>query len=181
MTDMMGGGGLAVTPSEAANAGAEEPVVDPAPPPTVNESKKPDVSLEWADMKISFRVIGGQESHNDFYEIFPNVDPSAPSARSLLMQSRLKRRTAAKDPTLSAYIGSASASASNSTSEANSIDKESNGGNDNGSTNGGNSSEASSTKNSSKPTKKCPICNRTFHKVSQSLNSLLYVIEIDFF
>jgi hypothetical protein len=102
---MMGGGGLAVTPPETEAAVAANNIEEANRPEAVasngNNGKasrkslpKPDVSLEWADIKVSFRIVG-QENPEE-YELFPNLDPSAPSGRSLMLQRRLQKRTAAK-------------------------------------------------------------------------------------
>ena len=46
----------------------------------------PDISIEWKDMKISFRIVSDfdldQEQKNR-YELFPEFDSNSPSARSI--------------------------------------------------------------------------------------------------
>lgn len=182
---MMGSGGLAIdgnapkaTPpaNPAPNAPDQNATQTPAsttptsnaPTPSRTSSTasranfKPEVGLEFKNMKIKFLVVGQQDLpiSNEDFELFPSLDSSAPSIRSLNMQKRLlKRSQAGQDNTLSGYIGSStsdrsgdnqSVTSSNDNSE-NSSDKKSN--NTNGS-------------GDERPVRHCPICKKTFTKAS---------------
>lgn len=89
----------------------------------------PEVSLEWRDMRVVFRVVasesggvvpvpnggggggaaGGEgvlSSDTNNYEIFPTLDPHAPSARSLsTWKKRRQTKEAAGGSTLTSYLG----------------------------------------------------------------------------
>ena len=54
------------------------------------QSSKPEVALEWSDVTIKFRVMSSPDAEE--FDLYPNLDVSAPSARSVIMQQRLHKR-----------------------------------------------------------------------------------------
>ena len=66
----------------------------------VKKSQKPEVSLEWNNVQIKFRVVQ-QDFQSEEFELYPNLDNSAPSCRSLMLQKRLQKRTQNTSNTLS--------------------------------------------------------------------------------
>ena len=81
LSEMMGAGGLAI--EENATNDQIETAVVPAPSRRTRTSTvKPDVALEWSNIQIKFRVVSQDfYSNNDLYDLFPDVDPQAPSYR----------------------------------------------------------------------------------------------------
>ena len=69
----------------------------------------PEISLEWADIKVSFRIVPEFELENDLhkqhYELFPKLDTSAPSARSLPYLKKKAYKEKNNGSTLSALLG----------------------------------------------------------------------------
>lgn len=69
----------------------------------------PEISLEWADIKVSFRIVPEFELENDLhkqhYELFPKLDTSAPSAKSLLYLKKKAYKEKNNGSTLSALLG----------------------------------------------------------------------------
>lgn len=78
-----------------------------------NEAAAPDLSLEWTDMRVTFRVLNdnGQDGEgiNKGFAIYPELDQGAPSSKTLLAQRRRQiRAQKEKNPmTLSNLIGGA--------------------------------------------------------------------------
>ena len=78
---MMGAGGLAIE-EKATNDQIETAVVPASSRRTRTSAVKPDVALEWSNIQIKFRVVSQDfYSNNDLYDLFPDVDPQAPSYR----------------------------------------------------------------------------------------------------
>ena len=124
---------------------------------------KPEVSLEWSDIQVTFKVLSDAAGNDDSpaYAIYPEVDPAAPSSKTLYAQrKRLIRSQKDKNPmTLSNLIGNSavlgSVPASNSTNghDFASDDQE-------GSVGPGEGSQSDT------PLKKCHICGRGFNKTT---------------
>ena len=75
-------GGLAI--KETATNDQIETAAVPAPSRTRRtrtSSVKPDVALEWSNIQVKFRVVSKEfdSNNNDFYDLFPDVDPKSPS------------------------------------------------------------------------------------------------------
>ena len=169
---MMGAGGLAIQEASevSTNATATNATITTVPETRSRKNViKPDVGLEWSNISIKFRVVGQDfHSSNDEYDLYPNVDPQAPSHRSLTLLKRTQRRSQiAESNTLSGYIGSSGGSSERS-------------GDNHSVTSSGNNSEIgdgkskkvpnSATNGSSngaeKPIKHCPICKKSFSKAA---------------
>lgn len=150
---MMGAGGLELEPASLVEAATDgQPQNNGGTP-----SSKPDVSLAWQEVSIKFRIVG-QETNEEF-ELFPSLDAAAPSARSLMLQKRLLKRTqGSQNNTLSGYIGS-------STNSERSCDNQSVASNSN--SNSAPSENPSETEKAvnKKVVKHCPICKKAFTKV----------------
>ena len=69
----------------------------------------PEIALEWTDMKVSFRIVSEYDFENNpdppHYEIFPKLDPSAPSARSIPLLKRKATKEKNNGSTLSSWLG----------------------------------------------------------------------------
>ena len=71
----------------------------------------PEISLEWSDLKVSFRIVNVDkdfENSSDqkcHYEIFPNLDSSAPSARNIAYMRRKANKEKNNGSTLSSFLG----------------------------------------------------------------------------
>jgi len=190
--EMMGAGGLAITEEKAEKSEKSETSSAAVPattrPKTRNPVNKPDVALEWNNINIKFKIVS-QDFHNndDEYDLYPSLDPQAPSNRSVAMQKRLLWRTVNKD-TLSGYIGSSGGSGGSSERSGDNHSVTSSSANsEHGDTekpakvkvktkaktsvtNGSNNKPAvpSSTNGdgSAEKVQNCPICNKAFTKTS---------------
>ena len=73
------------------------------------KNQVPEISLEWADIKVSFRIVPEFELENDIhkqhYELFPKLDHSAPSARSIPYLKRKAEKEKNNGSTLSSLLG----------------------------------------------------------------------------
>ena len=73
------------------------------------KSQLPEISLEWTDMKVSFRIVSDFEFENDLhkqhYELFPKLDSSAPSAKNLAYLKRKATKEKNNGSTLSSFLG----------------------------------------------------------------------------
>ena len=139
----MGAGTLAIIPQE------NEPGKNPQNQPC-------EVSLKWSNMQVKFRVVADFQTSQDEYDLFPSLDATAPSFRSLTLQKRLLKRTQVlQDNTLTGYIGSSSGS--NSLDNQSVASKESSKDCKN---------NANSDRGENKPVKHCPICKKTFSKAT---------------
>lgn len=114
------------------------------------KSAKPEIALEWNNVNITFRVVGQDlNTNHEDYKLFPILDPSAPSNRSLALQKRLQKRSQNDTNTLSGYIGSSSATSDNQSVAGSE-----------------NSSDKKSSTTENKPVKNCPICKKVFTKAA---------------
>ena len=83
---MMGAGGLAITEEKAEKPEKPETPSAAVPattrPKTRNPVNKPDVALEWNNINIKFRIVS-QDFHgnDDEFDLYPSLDPQAPSYR----------------------------------------------------------------------------------------------------
>ena len=81
--EMMGAGGLAILeekPEKSEPSSAAVPAT--TRPKTRNPVNKPDVALEWSNVNIKFRIVSQDfHSNNDEYDLYPSLDPQAPSHR----------------------------------------------------------------------------------------------------
>ena len=79
-------------------------------PDTSDTNKKPDpdISLEWQDMKITFRIVSDfdwdQEQKNR-YELFPQFDSTSPSSRNIPYMKRKANRERYNGSTLTSFLG----------------------------------------------------------------------------
>ena len=71
----------------------------------------PEISLEWSDLKVSFRIVNVDKDFENcsdqkcHYEIFPNLDSSAPSARNIAYMRRKANKEKNNGSTLSSFLG----------------------------------------------------------------------------
>jgi len=145
---MMGAGGLAIDQNDSLEGQDLPPL----------QSSKPEVALEWSDVTIKFRVMSSPDAEE--FDLYPNLDVAAPSARSVIMQQRLhKRRQECDKNTLSGYIGSSTSDRSGS------VDNQSTVSSGNASENGDSKRSSSIASEGEKPAAKhCPICKKAFTK-----------------
>ena len=68
-TEMMGAGGKSI----------EEEL--PKPASKASEANVPQIALEFNNVQIKFCIVQPNEPISDTYELFPTLDPSAPSNR----------------------------------------------------------------------------------------------------
>ena len=124
--------------------------------------EKPEVSIEWTDIKVSFRVLNDASSEPDnYFSLFPEIDPGAPSSRTLHSQRRrlLKSQKDRNPMTLSNLIGgSGSGFEARADLVPNGAIAESS----------AESSDAPApdpmTSNATGGSKKCPVCGKGFKK-----------------
>ena len=72
------------------------------------KQQAPDISLEWADMKVSFRIVSDfdyDQEHKNRYEIFPQFDPNSPSARTIPYMKRKANKEKFNGSTLTSFLG----------------------------------------------------------------------------
>ena len=73
------------------------------------KSQVPEISLEWADIKVSFRIVPDFELENDLhkqhYELFPKLDACAPSARTIHYLRKKAYKEKNNGTTLSSLLG----------------------------------------------------------------------------
>ena len=73
------------------------------------KNQVPEISLEWADIKVSFRIVPEFELENDLhkqhYELFPKLDTSAPSARTIPYLRKKAYKEKNNGTTLSSLLG----------------------------------------------------------------------------
>jgi len=145
---MMGAGGLAIEQNDSLEGQDLPPL----------QSSKPEVALEWSDVTIKFRVMSSPDAEE--FDLYPNLDVAAPSARSVIMQQRLhKRKQECDKNTLSGYIGSSTSDRSGS------VDNQSTVSSGNASENGDSKRSSSIASEGEKPAPKhCPICKKAFTK-----------------
>ena len=92
---------------------------DPADDPTPDDSEdvmgssvkkldSPDVSLEWKDMTVSFRIVSDfdwDQDQKSRYELFPQFDSNAPSARTIPYMKRKANKERYNGSTLTSFLG----------------------------------------------------------------------------
>ena len=73
------------------------------------KNQVPEISLEWADIKVSFRIVPDFELENDLhkqhYELFPKLDTCAPSARTIHYLRKKAYKEKNNGTTLSSLLG----------------------------------------------------------------------------
>ena len=78
---------------------------------TVGKPQLPEISLEWSDLRVTFRIVSDSDFENNtdlqkqHYEIFPKLDSSAPSARSIPYLKKKANKEKNNGTTLSSFLG----------------------------------------------------------------------------
>jgi hypothetical protein len=70
----------------------------------------PEISLEWSDVKVSFRIVPefdfeNNDLHKQHYELFPKLDSLAPSAKNIAYLKRKANKEKNNGSTLSSLLG----------------------------------------------------------------------------
>ena len=74
------------------------------------KNQLPEISLEWTDIKVSFRIVPeldyeNSDLHKQHYELFPKLDTSAPSAKNIPYLKRKANKEKNNGSTLSSLLG----------------------------------------------------------------------------
>ena len=62
-------------------AGAKAIIDDTEAPKPASKNNAPQVALEFSNVQIKFRIVQQNDPATDEYDLFPTLDPSAPSNR----------------------------------------------------------------------------------------------------